>query len=675
MTKNMLTLPLLVVFAACQPAATPTITERVAPVVEQGLAPLQAAKTTGKWFGPVTVNFDYVAKGSPYDAVANDVRVKFTREGLVSERLAYYDGQRWVCHFLAESPGTFVPEVFVNGKSISKLAPVEVKTPAQADFIRVADDHRSLKTESGKPYWPVGHNLGWRGGADLPSVPESLARMRQNGMNWARIWSCTWDGKNPWWKVAPGQLDQSVFSQWDQITQAASANQVRFQWVLFHHGAVSSLVDANWNDNPWNVAKKGWLTSPKQFFTDPIARALSRNYLRYVVARYGHEPGIYAWELFNEVENTDSGKTGDWAAVEEWHREMSAFIRSLDAYHHPIVTSSDLRPGLSASTDVYQPHGYPSSIAGLVMGAKVLTDKPFFFGEVGLSQQNPPSDSQRQAIRDGIWSAYLSGHSGAAQFWYWDVVQRQNLDDEFKFASSILSSLQPGPKVRTQKVQVEGAIGSDLVLRPGLSWAASTKREFEFPADAGPSAAGQMSSFLQGTGHADMGSSFTFRFISPASGKLELQVDTIAKAGIALQVIVDGRVATELKYGAGDKDIQYGTILAANYGPGAHVIEVKNTGPDWVSISSYRFSGIGQSVEATAAIDGKKFVVRLRKDIDQETPYAIVANARIRPQQAQFIDLSAKTTERVSVSVQGGKIVPSKPLRSRDALLILEVSE
>ena len=43
-------------------------------------------------------------------------------------------------------------------------------------------------------------------------------------------------------------------------------------------------------------------TNPAAFFTDPEAKALFKQRLRYLVARYGAYRNLLAWELFNEVQ-------------------------------------------------------------------------------------------------------------------------------------------------------------------------------------------------------------------------------------------------------------------------------------------------------------------------------------------------------------------------------------
>lgn len=645
------------------------------------LATLPPLPANGKWYGPVTVKFDLPVEGSPYDAVMNDVRVRFTDGGSEAERLAYFDGKQWCAVLLSPSAGAFRATVTRNGSEVKTLdGKVDVSHALKGEFVRIGKDHRTLVTESGAAYWPLGHCFGWQGGPGLPTIPEGIKRMTSNGMNWSRIWACNWDGKNPFWpndhsKLAIGDLWQPAFSQWDAITSEATTDGLRFQWVLFHHGEVSSTVDPNWNDNPWSTANGGFLDKPEDFFTNARAKQLAKNYLRYVIARYSHQTGILGWELFNEVENTSAARNGKWDDIEAWHREMASYVRSIDPYQHPVITSSEQRPGLIEAVDIAEPHGYPSDVGALLLGSKINTTQPFFYGEVGLAKSNPTEGEQRKTIRDAIWGAYLAGHSGAGQYWYWDVVQRMNLDDEFAFGSSALlqQGLHPGPAVRPLKVDVEGDTGGDLVLRPGISWGPSLKREFDLPAEGGAATAGKISSFLQGTGHADMGSEFKFKVKSPIAGKLTLHLGTKSKGGAHLHVFVDGASALDEEIAAGQGDTPINKEISASYPAGDHEVLVRNDGPDWVTVDYYTFSGLGKPVDAVAAADGNKIVVRIQNAAPKPPHYRLrIEGASDGTYQASFLDLVKKTTTLITLTIKGGWLTPPFPLRTSDGLWVVK---
>jgi hypothetical protein len=316
------------------------------------------ALTVTTWFGPAQVAFDATIPGNPYDCRANDVRVVFAApDGHREERLAYFDEGRWKAWLTTTHPGHYHATLTRNGELVAGPA-AEVVVPESARLPEgfVHAQGTRFVTDSSQPYFPLGHDLCWRY-PDIPPLTELLLRMGAAGMNWARIWACAWDEKNPvlirhnayapaekgtWREAAPlGEFLPAALRQWDELVSAAEASGIRFQFVLFHHGLFSTRADANWNEHPWNRANGGFLDKPQDFFTNETARDYSRRWLRYAIARWGHSPSVLAWELFNEVEWTDAiQKDQNWPAVLAWHNEMAAYVRSLDPYHHLVVTAS-----------------------------------------------------------------------------------------------------------------------------------------------------------------------------------------------------------------------------------------------------------------------------------------------------------------------------------------------
>jgi hypothetical protein len=435
------------------------------------------ALTITTWFGPSQVVFDAKIPGNPYDCHANDVRVVFVApDGHREERLAYFDEGRWKSWLTTTHPGRFHATLMRNGAPVSVPA-AEVVVPDSARLPEgfVHAQGTRFVTDSGHPFFPLGHDLCWRY-PDIPPLTELLHRMGAAGMNWSRIWACAWDGKNPvltrhnayskqekeiWLEKAPlGEFLPSALRQWDDLVGAAEASGIRFQFVLFHHGLFSTSADANWDEHPWSRANGGFLDRPQDFFTNETARDYSRRWLRYAIARWGHSPAVFAWELFNEVEWTDAiQKDHDWATVVAWHNEMAAYVRSLDPYHHLVTTSSAIEhPELYSAMDYYQPHAYPQEIFPVIAGSKPLPGKPWFYGEFGCGTSEL-NTNERRVVRDGVWAGMLAGHAGAASYWFWERVWQLDLYSEFTRAAQILklSQLPAHPQAQPVAVGIAGA--------------------------------------------------------------------------------------------------------------------------------------------------------------------------------------------------------------------------
>ena len=631
------------------------------------------------WYGPAQVSFELSVTGSPYDGEANDVRVEFADGAKKESRLSYFDGSKWRCVLLSRSPGSFQATVMLNGKPVQTLSePVVLKQGSARPFVRLGPSKRGFVTADGKPYWPIGHNLAWQSENLKPDLEGQLALMGQNGCNWARIWASRWDGKNPWslnnGKAAAGRdMLPEVMDRWDRVVEAASKAGVKFQFVLFYHGAVSSKTDANWNVNPWNVKNGGFLSTPEEFFTHSEAIARTKNWLRYAVARWGHEPSIMAWELFNEVEWVDAIWNGKPETVGKWHDDMAAYLRSVDPYRHLVTTSARQELPIWKEMDYLQPHGYPPDVGAMVLGTPPSKVKPLFYGEVG-GGDGRSEENQRKTVRDALWNSLLAGHSGAAQYWYWDRVIQMNLYPEFERFSRFVreNKLAEGAFFEPVNVVVESRKASAITFAPGRGWAPSEKFQFQMPEDAVNGSLGKLSGYFQGTGHREMmPEPIRFTFESPAAGRFEIKVGTVAKAGAKMRIELDGTEKVSENWNASDKDLQANKNYAIDFPAGKRTVAVSSEGPDWFTVDSVRIDGIGNAVSGSASKAGDRILLRLNRSTSSPEPY-LLRNLPAAWRQVRILELdldTGKVQKRLAVVTRGTPVDAS--LTPKSAALLL----
>lgn len=653
------------------------------------MAAAVAANAAASWYGPVRVAFDSRFEGNPYDFESNDVRVSLKKGGQETSRLAYFEDGKWVCNVLVSSPGEYQASLVRNGQPVAgtvKSVSVPASLKSSLAFVKVSrQDGTRFELDSGQPFFPLGTNLAWTNN-EVPDLPAAMKRMAQAGMNWARVWACHWDGKNPYWpsdsaiKLRIGEeLWPPALEKWDSVVSAAEKTGVRVQFVLFHHGQVSSTVNPNWGEHPWYVRNGGFLQRAADFFTDDRAKRLAKQWLRYAVARWGHSPSIFAWELFNEVEWSDLALSGRWDLVSTWHREMSEYLRGIDPYRHLIATSSHMgHPDLWKPMDFYNPHGYPPNVRGMVAGAVVPKDKPFFFGEFG--GDGPPGEGERLIVRDGVWSGILSGHSGAAMYWYWDRMDRYGLFDEYERASKVLNQTRFAyrtdlkPLATTVRTDRRGALSIGF----GRGWEKSEKFDFSLPGEATPAHLGKASSYLQSLNgpHQDMGGQ-PFRFIldAPAGGKVRATFSELSATGAAIQILVNGNLAAMRKYAAEPGRRPTLEPLEATFERGRSVIEIRSVGPDWIKLRSLEFEGVGPAAQAMA-IGSKDFaLVRLDAVPGSQLPIRVslerlgLADGAYA---ARETDLATGAQRALTLRVQGGRFVEPFLLERRDVVLSLE---
>ncbi len=633
----------------------------------------QSAPNT--WFGPATVSFGTAVTGNPYDTSANDAWVTFTK-GSTSVRVpAYYDDRSWKATLIGPSAGDYRAELTVNGAQAGS-AKVSLSQKLDAGFVRKGG-RTGLELDNGKPYWPLGMNLGWMSSGH-PPIPEFLTQMGASGMNWSRIWACHWDGKNPWWpddktvKLPLGEYWPKSLAQWDRIVKAAEKAGIRFQFVLFHHGQWSTTTNPNWSDNPWNKANGGFLADPTDFFTDQQAKKLSKDWIRYAIARWGYSPAIMGWELFNEVQWVDAVNKNRKAEVGVWHNEMADYVRSIDP-HHLVLTSSEVSLPIWKNVDMMQPHGYPPRVLAMVLGAKVEGNKPYMFGEVGPGDFGGGRTTQTQAVRDGIYGGLLALHSGAAQFWTWDVVPRYNLLGEWKRARKIFDDSRVLGEVGLARTHLEldSKLGADLTFAPAGGWEPTRRFEYTLPQDIDKMT--EFSSFHQGKGHPEMRPKpIRLMFRAPQAGKAVFRIGSISGTGGAFIARVNGKEVVRRDYAGGTTFIKVEEIEVP-FSAGAVTIELDNDGSDWIQITRVVIPGIAPEVSATTVASRNLVFSRLEKATATGSARLALGNLPLRSGVAsgQLIDLDTGKATSVSLTIRNGKATSRLPVTGRDSILWL----
>lgn len=292
-------------------------------------------------------------------------------------------------------------------------------------FVRREGNRLMLEGES---HYVAGANqyyLFYKSQAMTDDVLQSAAAL---GLNVLRTWAfCDgeWhDGHSL--QPEPGVFNEASFKNLDYAIYRAEQMGIRL---------VFSLVN-NWDAFGGMNAYVRWSKTAKDhddFYTNPEARALFKDYVTYVLGRtntytgraYKDEPGILMWELANEPR---IAKSRD-AELYAWIHEMAAHIKGIDA-HHLVSTGSegDYDSDLYAThqspfVDVVSFHLYPEdwgfspdqTLAYIRKNTRIAKDelhKPVFCGEFGFRNK-----SQRDEIYRSWYETFQTEGIDGALFW------------------------------------------------------------------------------------------------------------------------------------------------------------------------------------------------------------------------------------------------------------------
>ncbi len=542
----------------------------------------------------------------------------------------------WRVRFTPSGPGTW--RVTVRAKDRSggvASAPLAVEAGASTapGFIRrAAADARYFAFDSGEPYLPVGLNVCWPERGGLDDYQSWFNSMGRAGANWARIWMIYWslglEGVPAESSDYHGVGVYNLANAWrlDEIFRLAGAQGIRLMLCLdsFNSLKASPGNDA-WKSNPYARERGGPLAKLTDYWTDPEARRLALQRIRYCVARWGASPTLFAWEFWNEVDGTDGY---DSAAVTAWHREMARALRALDPFHH-LVTTSYGDPGGDANVwslpelDFVQAHSYNLTDTAAQLAQTVARQrrfgKPVLVGEFGADVDEDRwvtshGDPGGIHLATAAFAIPLAGAAGTPMLWYWgNYVARYGLWKHFAAVKTFLAAVDwpgegftpvPADAVSFRDPPPAGRY-REVTIRPDDTGWESRQVVRTLRDDGTVEPAGGMSQYLYGDGKPAGRSPLVLRGDFREAAELAIRVLTVSDRA-TLVVHADGATVYTHVFrpgkGAGEwKTVQfmeewkvyqnvYDRDYTARIPAGTREVRIENTDGDWLTFGAIRIS-------------------------------------------------------------------------------------
>lgn len=337
-----------------------------------------------------------------------------------------------------------------QGSVFNSETSVNLQSNTKKGIIKTDTQNKQFyRHTTGEPYYPQGINVAWNSVENYQKILENLSN---NGANWVRYWHAAFNQQQLEWKnngfnKGLGIYSQAAAAMQDSILDLCAQKNLNLQMCIFHHGMFSENVNSNWSDNPYNVVNGGYLNRAEEFFYNAKAKGQTKKLLRYIVARWGYSPNLFAWELFNEVQFTGNtnNQSATWRTeVIKWHDEMGQFIKNLDPFKHIVATSADDNQLVSLNSisgvDNVQYHTYNNSILDNLATKDAaflnsITAKSVICGEYGASSNvDVPFETQRHAVWTGITSQVPH------MMWLWDNYTDAAWSTLFKRPSAFLNN-------------------------------------------------------------------------------------------------------------------------------------------------------------------------------------------------------------------------------------------
>lgn len=341
-------------------------------------------------------------------------------------------------------------------------------TPASAEeklpFVRVSPrDFRYFETTDGATYIPNGLNMIAPPGNKWSEMERWLDRLAENRGNFIRIWL-----GNQYFDVEhqrSGEYDAERAKRIDQLLAAARKRGIRLKLCIesFRHLGEGTQ---QWAAKPLHhVSRGGPAENTADFFDKEPGRQQFKQKLAWYQKRFGDEPIIFGWELWNEM---DAIRAGDWAAwteimLPELQRlfPQNLNMQSLGSYDHENKRPRYRRLCEMAGNDVAQVHRYLDLGAAWkvchepvdLLAADAVRElkafgvrKPILLAESGAVEPNHSGPFKLYAkdqagiiLHDVLFAPMFVGAAGPGHIWHWDhYVDRNNLWHHFgRFARAI----------------------------------------------------------------------------------------------------------------------------------------------------------------------------------------------------------------------------------------------
>lgn len=317
---------------------------------------------------------------------------------------------------------------------------------------------RLLAFADGTPFVPIGPNIAW---ANAPGRLERFERyftkLSASGGTHARIWLASWCGQVA--SDVPGQyrLDQAWLI--DRVLALARSQGLRVTLVIDNHHDL-----ALGHQTPYGGAEADRDARLKAFLSVPPDPIWTQK-IAWILARWGADDTIAAWELANEpdlaepvrdrtlpwiaaaaaaIKRMDADHrlvTASWAGIEDWERVMTIPAIDFGQIHSYVLEwDGEAGPLRFATRDGV---GMLETCAARA----VAYGKPFYFGEVGFqgtNERNPGNDIDGQGLllRQQAWAGLLAGGCGSGMAWWWDNhIDKQDLWHVYRGLSAVAAQV------------------------------------------------------------------------------------------------------------------------------------------------------------------------------------------------------------------------------------------
>jgi hypothetical protein len=269
-----------------------------------------------------------------------------------------------------------------------------------------------------------------------------MRQLSTNGGNYIRVWL-----GNPFFDVEhahSGEYDEAKAERIAAMLSTAAREGIRVKLCLEHFRNLDGSRQA-WATKPLHlVANGGTATNMNDFFEGTASRELFKRKLAWFAQRFGDNPTVFGWELWNEINAVQGGNYMAWTEVmlPELHRlfPRNLAMQSLGSFDRDGVRPTYQRLAMMPGNDVAQVHRYLDLGARLevchgpmdVLAADAVREllaahpgRPVLLAESGAvepSHSGPfklyNQDTNGMLLHDVLFAPFFVGAAGPGHIWH-----------------------------------------------------------------------------------------------------------------------------------------------------------------------------------------------------------------------------------------------------------------
>ncbi|MDR2704550.1 MAG: glycoside hydrolase family 5 protein [Planctomycetaceae bacterium] len=342
-------------------------------------------------------------------------------------------------------------------------------------FVRVSTHNpHYFELDNGKPYIPIGLNMvspPWGNDEDLLRLENDwFKKLHANKANFIRVWLSHQEYEVE--RDRCGNMDENRAKKLDKLFALAKKYGIRLKLCTEHFRNFGE-GNQTWAARKMYLKENGGpADNIKDFFLGEAGRNHYKKKLDWYATRYGNDPIVFGWELWNEMDavyySNEFWRSWSKEMLAELHQRFpkNLAMQSLGSYDHENKKKSYEDLCQLPGNDVLQVHRYldlgatwnicHASVAELTSAAvkdllALKIPKPVLLAESGAVEPNHSGpfklyekDKAGIILHDVLFAPFFVGAAGPGHCWHWDhYVHKNDLWFHLNRFATVVDGLNP----------------------------------------------------------------------------------------------------------------------------------------------------------------------------------------------------------------------------------------